>query len=415
MNIPKGKTGTWNTANRATYTNKVTGEGSLDIYCAGEQGSGWVATRTPLQLNLTAFKGTIVPHATIAADGRFTLDTNNGSEHCTFNIPEDVYVQNSGKTFRIGKLTGKGSLGGFCSFRNGVTAQTNTWQVGNDKDFKFEGIVTSNDNFTKVGTGEMTVTGAWTSTGAINISAGGIRLEAGGSLGTGALTVANSASLTGVSDTKVALTNSSITINGTLQPGESATATSGNINFGGKNVTVNKNAKIIIGIRRGATDYSISNSYLKNIGTLKLAAGTTISAVISNNNMKNLTTDEAVADSFYVWTDVQKVSMAGELNYNLPELPIYNYWDTSRINEGILYVRCDAAKYQEYQTGISAIAAAETVTVKVVNTDGASVETFTCPMGNVSATFAKTSLPQGIYLLRIQSKTGKRATIKLIK
>lgn len=415
LNIPKGKTGTWNTANRATYTNKVTGEGSLDIYCAGEQGSGWVATRTPLQLNLTAFKGTIVPHATIAADGRFTLDTNNGSEHCTFNIPKDVYVQNSGKTFRIGKLTGKGSLGGFCSFRNGVTAQTNTWQVGNDKDFKFEGIVTSNDNFTKVGTGEMTVTGAWTSTGAINISAGGIRLEAGGSLGTGALTVANSASLTGVSDTKVALTNSSITINGTLQPGESATATSGNINFGGKNVTVNKNAKIIIGIRRGATDYSISNSYLKNIGTLELAAGTTISAVISNNNMKNLTTDEAVADSFYVWTDVQKVSMAGELNYNLPELPFYNYWDTSRINEGILYVRCDAAKYQEYQTGISAIAAAETVTVKVVNTDGASVETFTCPMGNVSATFAKTSLPQGIYLLRIQSKTGKRATIKLIK
>ena len=122
-----------------------------------------------------------------------------------------------------------------------------------------------------------------------------------------------------------------------------------------------------------------------------------------------------MADSFYVWTDVQKVSMAGELNYNLPELPIYNYWDTSRINEGILYVRCDAAKYQEYQTGISAIAAAEPVTVKVVNTDGASVETFTCPMGNVSATFAKTSLPQGIYLLRIQSKTGKRATIKLIK
>ena len=90
LNIPKGKTGTWNTATRATYTNKVTGEGSLDIYCAGEQGSGWVATRTPLQLNLTAFKGTIVPHATIAADGRFTLDTNNGSEHCTFNIPEDV-------------------------------------------------------------------------------------------------------------------------------------------------------------------------------------------------------------------------------------------------------------------------------------------------------------------------------------
>ena len=415
LTIPKDKKGTWNTANRATYTNKVTGEGTLDIYCAGEQGSGWVATRTPLQLNLSAFKGTIVPHATIAADGRFTLDTSNGSENCTFNIPENVIVQNSGKTIRIGKLTGKGTLGGFCSFRNGVTAQANTWQVGNSDNCKFEGIFTSSDNFTKVGTGEMTVTGEWNSTGAINISAGGIRLGAGGSLGTGALTVANNASLTGVSDTKVALSNSSITINGTVQPGESATSTSGNLNFGGKNVTVGKTGKVVIGIRKGANEYSIYNSYLKNIGTLKLAAGTTIGAVITQNNMGKLTTDEAVVDSFYVWTDVQKVNIAGELNFDLPQLLPYNYWDTSRISEGILYVRCDAAKYQEYLTGIVAIPLTETVNVEVVNTSCLPVTTFTCPMGNVSETFAKTTLPKGIYLLRLQSKTGKKATLKMMK
>ena len=109
-----------------------------------------MATRTNLSLNLSGFQGTIVPHATIADDGRFTLDTSNGSENCTFNIPENVIVQNSGKTFRIGKLTGKGSLGGFCAFRNGVSEQTNTWQVGNDKNFKFEGSFTSKDTFNKV-------------------------------------------------------------------------------------------------------------------------------------------------------------------------------------------------------------------------------------------------------------------------
>ena len=415
LNIPKDKKGTWNTANRATYTNKVTGEGTLDIYCAGEQGSGWVATRTPLQLNLSSFKGTIVPHATITADGRFTLDTSNGSENCTFNIPENVIVQNSGKTFRIGKLTGKGTLGGFCAFRNDVSAQTNTWQVGNSDNCKFEGIFTSNDNFTKVGTGELTVTGAWNSTGAINISAGSIRLGTGGSLGTGALTVANNASLTGVSDTKVALANSSITINGTVQPGESATATSGNLNFGGKNVTIGKTAKVVIGIRKGATDYSINNSYLKNIGTLKLVAGTTIGAVITQKNLEKLTTDEAVADSFYVWTDVQKVTIAGELNFDLPQLLPYNYWDTSRISEGILYVRCDAAKYQEFLTGIETIPASENVCVKVIASNGIPVASFTCSMDSVSNTFVKTELPQGIYLLRIQSKTGKKATLKMKK
>ena len=415
LNIPKDKKGAWNTANRATYTNKVTGEGSLDITCAGEQGNGWVATRTSLQLNLSAFKGTIVPHAAIAADKRFTLDTSNGSENCTFNIPENVIVQNSGKTLRIGKLTGKGELGGFCSFQQNATVRANTWQVGNDNNFKFEGIVTSNDNFTKMGSGEMTVTGAWNSTGAVNISAGSIRLGTGGSLGTGSLTVSENAALTGVSDSKLALTNSSITINGTVHPGESATSTSGNINFGGKNVTLSKTAKVVIGIRKSASENSINNSYIKGIGTLKLAAGTTIGAVISKNNLGKLTTDEAVADSFYVWTDVKNVNIAGELNFDLPELPVYNYWDTSRISEGILYVRCNAAKYQEYLTGISAIDAGETVMVEVINTSSVTVKTFTCPMGNVSDTFARATLPKGIYLLCIKSEAGKKGTLKLMK
>ncbi len=413
--IPSGKKGTWNTVNRADYTNKITGEGTLDIYCAGEQGNGWVATRTPLKLDLSNFQGTIVPHATIATDGRFTLDTSSGSADCTFNIPEKVYVQNSGKTFRIGKLTGTGSLGGFCAFRNGVNTQTNIWLVGNEKNCKFEGIFTSGDSFTKLGTGEMTVTGAWNCTGAVSISEGSIRLGSGSKLGTGALTVDNNAALTGVSDAHVPLTNNSITINGTIQPGESATSTSGFINFGGKNVTIGNTAYVTIGIRRGANAYSINNSYLMNIGTLNIAAGATISAIISSNNIGKLTTDEAVVDSFYVWTDVQKVNIAGELNFDLPQLPVYNYWDTSRISEGILYVRCDAAKYQEYVTGIGNIDATEDVKVKVINSNSITIKAFTCPMDHVSDTFAKMELPKGLYLLRLKSETGKKGTLKLMK
>ena len=107
--------------------------------------------------------------------------------------------------------------------------------------------------------------------------------------------------------------------------------------------------------------------------------------------------------------------MAGELNFDLPQLLPYNYWDTSRISEGILYVRCDAAKYQEYLTGIESIPATETVTVEVISPNGTTVTTFTCPMGSVKASFVKAVLPKGFYLLRIQSKTGKKATLKLRK
>ena len=413
--IPSGKHGTWNTANRSTYTNKVTGEGTLDISCAGEQGNGWVATRTQLQLNLSAFKGTIVPHATIATDKRFTLDTSNGSADCTFNIPENVIVQNSGKTFRIGNLTGKGTLGGFCSFRNGVNAQTNTWQVGNSNKFNFEGIVTSGDHFTKLGTGEMTVSGAWDNTGAVDINAGNICLKEGGKLGSGALTIGRDGALTGTSNSTVGLTNSSITANGTLQPGESATATSGYINLGGKNVTVNQTGKIAIALRKTTTDFAINNSHLLNIGTLNLKDGATISAYISPRNMDKLTTDEAVPDSFYVWKDVQKVTIAGKLNFDLPQLPVYQSWDTSRINEGLLFVRFNKAQYEDYVTSISDIDAVETVTVEVLNANGIAIGTFSCEMEKVNASFAAAALPKGIYLLRIQSETGKKATQKVMK
>ena len=413
--IPAKKTGTWNTANRSTYTNKITGEGTLEIHCAGEQGNGWVATRTPLQLNLSAFQGTIVPYASIVADKRFTLDTSNGSADCTFNIPENVIVQNSGKTFRIGNLTGKGTLGGFCSFRNGVNAQANTWQVGNDNKFKFEGIVTSNDYFTKVGTGEMTVSGAWNSTGAVNIDAGSICLKEGGMLGSGALTIGRNGTLAGVSNSTVGLANSSINVNGTLQPGESATATSGYINLGGKNVTVNQTGKIAIALRKTTTDFAINNSHLLNIGTLNLKDGATISAYISPRNMDKLTTDEAVPDSFYVWKDVQKVTIAGKLNFDLPQLPVYQSWDTSRINEGLLFVRFNKAQYEDYVTSLSDISTMETVTVEVLNANGIAISTFSCEMEKVNASFAAAALPKGIYLLRIQSETGKKTTLKVMK
>ena len=64
---------------------------------------------------------------------------------------------------------------------------------------------------------------------------------------------------------------------------------------------------------------------------------------------------------------------------------------------------------------ISAIESSEAVEVQVINASSMTVDTFTCPMGNVRATFASRALPQGIYLLRIQSETGKRGTLKVLK
>ena len=415
--VADGKKGAWTTSNRVNYTNKITGSGELTIYCASEKGSGWYATRTQLQLDLSGFTGTIVPGATYKEDGRFTLNTNKGSQNMTLNIPAGIVVQNRGLTFRIGQLTGSGTLGGWSSFANGESAGTNTWQVGNDGDFTFDGKVTSGDNFTKMGTGMMTVsaTSMWDNTGAIRINEGTLSLKSGALIGKGAVTVAEGATLLGVTKSGAPLTNSSYTINGALQVGASATAVTGTLDFGGKNVTFGAKSKIIVGLRLGSTATQVRNSYIANINTLRITAGATIAPFFASNTTYVPTIDEAAPDSFFVWTDAKSVNITGELNFDLPELPVYNYWDTSRISEGILYVRCDKEKYDAFITDIKNIGADETVTVEVVNSSGTLVSEFTSTMSALQSSFSQQSLPKGVYLLRVKSDTGKRGVLKLMK
>ncbi len=415
LTVPEKKKGTWTTANRADFSNKITGEGELNVYCAGEKGNGWVATRTKLKLDLSAFAGTLIPRASIAEDGRFTLDTSSGSQRFEMNIPEGVTVQNTGKTFKMGQLTGKGALGGYSSFSNDGKSATNTWQAGNDENFTFDGKLVGADAFTKIGEGKMTISGVWENTGAVRVNEGELQLKSSGLPGKGSLTVAAGATLSGTSKSSTPLTNSSFTINGTIRPGATAAAVTGYLNFNGKNVTFGAKSRIVVGLRKSASASAPNNSYLTNIGTLSLAAGTTIAPFISEANLANLTIDEAVADSFFIWTDVKTVKVAGDLNFNLPELPSYNYWDTSRIAEGILYVRCDAEKYQEYLTGISDIDADEMVEVDVCDVRGIRVSEFTCPMRQVSSAYAQLSLKRGVYLLNVKSVSGRKTAIKLIK
>ena len=410
--VDKGKKGSWTTSNRVNYSNKITGEGELTIYCASEKGSGWYATRTQLQLDLSGFAGTIVPNATYKEDGRFTLNTSKGSQNMTFNIPDGIVVQNRGLTLRIGQITGAGNLGGWSSFANGENAGTNTWQVGNDNDFTFAGKVVGGDNFTKMGDGKMTISGEWDNTGAIRVNAGELNIKSGGVIGKGALTVADGATLSGVTKSGTPLTNSSFTINGTLQVGATATAITGTIDFGGKNVTFGSNSTIIVGLRSGATASSVRNSYFTNINTLKINAGATIAPYLTPSYESP--TDEAAPDSFYIWTDAKSANV-GDLKFILPELPVYNYWDTSKISEGILYVRCDKEKYDAFITDIKNIDASEAVSVEVVNSNGVVVSEFNCTMSNVQSSFSRQALPKGVYLLHVKSETGKRGVMKLMK
>ena len=218
IEVPEGKTGTWYMANRSTYTNKVTGKGTLNAYCVTEKGTNYYATRTPVQCNFSDFEGTLKPSSSLddASCLRFTLNTSTGMPKGTMNIAATVEVQNSGKTFRIGRVTGSGKLGGSCTFSNGTSVGANTWQVGNDDDWTTSVKVTSNANFAKVGAGCVTWNGASDNTGTTTISEGSLKMGTNGQLGTGKLTVSPNATLIFSSKPK-ALKNASVVFNGILR------------------------------------------------------------------------------------------------------------------------------------------------------------------------------------------------------
>ena len=408
INIPEKKTGSWTTGNRCTYSNALTGAGTINVYCATEKGSNYYATRTPIRLNLSNFEGTLVAGATYTADGRFTFDTSTGGTKWTLNIPDGIYVQNSGKTLRMGAVTGKGSLGGFCTFSNNGASGTNTWQVGNDEDFKFEGLVIGGDRFTKMGSGKMTATGVWTTTGAVSISEGALICTSGGSLGTGALTVEKNGTLMGINNTGTSMTNSSFTINGTVHPGSSASAFTGSLDFNGKNVTFNNSSTLEVVMRRSnTTESTLGGTGIKNINKL------TFNGTVAVELYRSYT--PVVGDELRLWADVK--SFTGNPSFELPEThetndSIYTItWDTSDIANGI--VRVSALNVVD---GINSIIAdTENVKVEVMSVNGAAICEFYCPMGSLKNSFAKTGLSKGVYILRLTSESGKQKSVKMMK
>lgn len=335
--VPKGKTGTWNTANRANYTNKVTGEGTLTIFCEEEKGSSYFATRTQLGLDFRNFEGII--NATGRSDdsgARWTLNTANGMPKGTLNIAGGVTVQNTAKTFAIGRLAGTGKLGGYASFSNNGGSGANTWQVGDDTDWTWNGTLTSNSNLIKVGTGKATFAGKSDHTGSNRINAGELCLKSGATLGTGSLTVAKGAVLSGITTAKVPLTNSTVTVNadGILRVGANEVATAGLMDFGGKNVTLAKNAILDFGVSRAATASATGGTSIQNINKLTLNG-----AIIRMHYSNSLSLEPG--DSIVLWKDV--VTVSGTPVLESMQINESLCWDDTDLARGILRVAASSA------------------------------------------------------------------------
>jgi hypothetical protein len=328
-------------------------------------------------------------------------------------------VQNSGKTLSIGKLTGRGTLGGYCTFSQSGSTGTNTWNVGNDEDFTFDGKVTSADVFNKVGSGTMTVTNVWENTGAVNVNGGCMSLGQGVTLGKGALTVADGATLTGMSSIIRAgskshpFTNSSITINGALRVGADGQSSSGFWYFGAKPLTFGATGKLCVGVQKGAAIVPATAPGCTHLwgdeasGSITFKDGATVSVYFDStyDPIASIGIDEAKADSFFVFNFPK--ATVGDVKYELPELPEHYYWDTSKFANGYLYIRYSTS------VGITGITSGEKVSVDVFASNGVVVASYVTTLAEVKAGFYRQALPKGIYILRMRSEKNATASMTL--
>ncbi len=393
IEVPKGKTGSQTLVNTASFSNKVTGEGTLTINCPVIKGTGWYATRTRIQGNWSQFTGIIKAVGSYGTDDpgpRFTLDASTGLANGTLDIASTTTVQNTGKTFTIGKVSGGGKLGGFASFANDGASGTNTWKLGNESDWSWSGIVTDNSNFTKIGSGKVSFTGAHDHTGTTIIEAGQLHISGNTvKLGTGALTVKTGATLSGVTGTG-ALSNSAYTISSgaTLLVGTTATATTGTLNFGNKSVTIAKDAVVEFGI-------SSAKSYttLKNIN--KFTMNGTIRIHWS-------TWEPAVGDSIQLFQDVVTFAGTPVMESLVIDAEKGLYWDASELEtKGFLRVIF-------MPTGLNKVEAQLTnvyvVDGKVIVPGANEISIYTLEGDYIAP---ETRLTTGVYIVNADGRTAK--------
>jgi autotransporter-associated beta strand protein len=236
------------------------------------------------------------------------------------NVAAGVEIQNTAKTFRIGKLTGAGALGGNCSFDKSAVTGSNNWNVGNDENWSSTVKVTSNANLVKVGSGRVAWNAANDNTGSTTVKEGELAVSTTTKLGTGMLTVAANAMLTGNNNAYNPLANSSVKINGTIRPGLLESSTVGKIFFDNKNVTISETGTLVITANKNGNSTS-----LEGVDKLEINGTICINAIRLHTF--------AVGDSIRLWN---ANSFTGT-----PTFEMLNgvTWDTSRISEGILIVK----------------------------------------------------------------------------
>ena len=381
------------------YSGKLSGAGTLTINPTN------TVNRVSITGDWSQFTGT-VKYANKSI--LMPLKNSKGIPNGTLDVADGCYVSNVAMAYPIGKLTGKGVLEHpVCDFSSSAAVSgSNTWKVGNSSedlgDFTFAGIFTDGGgtnkcNFEKVGSCVMTVSGAWTNSGTVKVSDGTLKLSTSSLLGTGALTVAAGATLSGSMGSSVALKNTTTTINGTLAPGLSPVLATGSLIFDNKPVNITNTGTLRIGVQRSSTsDTQLSGTGIKGISRLTLNGK--ISLYFYNYTPE-------VGDVIRLWTGV--TTFVGTPTVECDEAGVE--FDDSRISEGVLIVK------SVNPTSIKSLAADEEVEVTVFDLGGVEQCSYITTASAIERVLGRQGLVRGNYVLRIKSAKGTFSEKKAVR
>lgn len=428
--VPEGAIANVNAGARCEYNGPLTGAGTLNWrvdYIRAYMNGNWSAFTGKINLLKNSANGTY--------QDKFIVNTGYGYPNATIDIAPDVIMcykngtsDNGTNTIKIGMLTG---ATGAIYHNAGIEVG------GNNATGSYAGIFTGVTSIKKTGSGTWTLTGKNTNTGTTNVSAGVLNVS--GSLGTGAVTIANEATmyLSGtIGGTAIINNGGTLVLSGTVS---GTMAASGLLRGSGKVngiATMSTGAEIQPGSGAIGTLTFGNNLTLRTGSTTSMQLGATTSDRLAitgsltcagNLDISILSGSPAEGASFNLF---DAASFTGQFDsISLPSLAAGLAWDTANLYvDGSIQVIKDLSAVDAHliksglmenpTRGIFNIKlenASDNIWIQVTNPSGQVIHYQAYSPENGIIQLDLTDQSSGIYFFQLKDADGKISILKAIK